>query len=216
MCVGRDVQNCKKRAIFAVMKALKNIVFDLGGVVVARDRHKVSREFADFFAFVCCTPMPEFWVEYDRGTKTRSEVEQIMAAIKGCPIGRCHEAMATAIDIQAPIACTEQLIHELKERGYRLLVLSNMSSDFIEHIRRFDVYREFEGDVVSCEVKTVKPEPEIYRCLLDRFELDPAETLFIDDREANLRAAEQFGISTFHFTEPREESCERLRELVLQ
>ena len=42
------------------MKALKNIVFDLGGVVVARDRHKVSREFADFFAFVCCTPMPEF------------------------------------------------------------------------------------------------------------------------------------------------------------
>lgn len=198
------------------MKALKNIVFDLGGVVVARDRHKVSREFADFFAFVCCTPMPEFWVEYDRGTKTRAEVEQIMADIKGCPVARCHEAMATAIDIQAPIACTEQLIHELKERGYRLLVLSNMSSDFIKHIRRFDVYREFEGDVVSCEVKTVKPEAEIYRCLLDRFELDPAETLFIDDREANLRAAEQFGITTFHFTEPREESCERLRELLLQ
>lgn len=198
------------------MKALKNIVFDLGGVVVARDRHKVSREFADFFAFVCCTPMPEFWVEYDRGTKTRAEVEQIMADIKGCPVARCHEAMATAIDIQAPIACTEQLIHELKERGYRLLVLSNMSFDFIEHIRRFDVYREFEGDVVSCEVKTVKPEPAIYRCLLDRFELDPAETLFIDDREANLRAAEQFGITTFHFTEPREESCERLRELLLQ
>ncbi|MBR2443679.1 MAG: HAD family phosphatase [Rikenellaceae bacterium] len=188
----------------------------MGGVVVARDRHKVSREFADFFAFVCCTPMPEFWVEYDRGTKTRAEVEQIMADIKGCPVARCHEAMATAIDIQAPIACTEQLIHELKERGYRLLVLSNMSSDFIEHIRRFDVYREFEGDVVSCEVKTVKPELAIYRCLLDRFELDPAETLFIDDREANLRAAEQFGITTFHFTEPREESCERLRELLLQ
>lgn len=198
------------------MKALKNIVFDLGGVVVARDRHKVSREFADFFAFVCCTPMPEFWVEYDRGTKTRAEVEQIMADIKGCPVARCHEAMATAIDIQAPIACTEQLIGELKVRGYNLFVLSNMATDFIKHIRQFEVYRQFEGDVVSCEVKTVKPEAEIYRCLLDRFELDPAETLFIDDREANLRAAEQFGITTFHFTEPREESCERLRELLLQ
>lgn len=198
------------------MKALKNIVFDLGGVVVARDRHKVSREFADFFAFVCVTPMPEFWVEYDRGTKTRAEVEQIMADIKGCPTELCHEAMATAIDIQAPIPCTEQLIGELKERGYRLLVLSNMSSDFIEHIRRFDVYRQFEGDVVSCEVKAVKPESEIYQIVLDRFALDPAETLFIDDREANLRAAEQFGISTFHFTEPREESCDRLRELLLK
>jgi HAD superfamily hydrolase (TIGR01509 family) len=139
-----------------------------------------------------------------------------MAEIKGCSVERCHEAMATAIDIQAPISCTEQLIAELKERGYRLYVLSNMSSDFIEHIRRFDVYRQFEGDVVSCEVKTVKPESEIYQIVLDRFALDPAETLFIDDREANLRAAEQFGISTFHFTEPREESCDRLRELLLQ
>lgn len=198
------------------MKTLKNIVFDLGGVVIARDRHKVSQEFADFFAFVCCTPMPEFWVEYDRGTKTRAEVEQIMAEIKGCAVERCHEAMAAAIDIQAPIPCTEQLIAELKQRGYRLLVLSNMSSDFIEHIRRFDVYRQFEGDVVSCEEQTVKPEAEIYRILLDRFALNPSETLFIDDREANLRAAEQFGISTFHFTEPREESCDRLRELLLQ
>lgn len=198
------------------MKTLKNIVFDLGGVVVARDRHKVSREFADFFAFVCVTPMPEFWVEYDRGTKSRAEVEQIMADIKGCSIERCHEAMAKAIDIQAPIACTEELIHELKKRGYRLLVLSNMSSDFIEHIRRFDIYRQFEGDVVSCEEQTVKPEAEIYRRLIDRYALDPAETLFIDDREANLRAAEQFGITTFHFTEPREESCERLRELLLK
>ena len=198
------------------MKTLKNIVFDLGGVVVARDRHKVSREFADFFAFVCVTPMPEFWVEYDRGTKSRAEVEQIMADIKGCSIEHCHEAMAKAIDIQAPIPCTEKLIHELKERGYRLLVLSNMSSDFIEHIRRFDIYRQFEGDIVSCEEQTVKPEAEIYRRLIDRYALDPAETLFIDDREANLRVAEQFGITTFHFTEPREESCERLRELLLK
>ena len=198
------------------MKTLKNIVFDLGGVVVARDRHKVSREFADFFAFVCVTPMPEFWVEYDRGTKSRAEVEQIMADIKGCSIERCHEAMAKAIDIQAPIPCTEELIHELKDCGYRLLVLSNMSSDFIEHIRRFDIYRQFEGDIVSCEEQTVKPEAEIYRRLIDRYALDPAETLFIDDREANLRAAEQFGITTFHFTEPREESCERLRELLLK
>jgi HAD superfamily hydrolase (TIGR01509 family) len=91
-----------------------------------------------------------------------------------------------------------------------------MSSDFIEHIRRFDIYRQFEGDIVSCEEQTVKPEAEIYRRLIDRYALDPAETLFIDDREANLRAAEQFGITTFHFTEPREESCERLRELLLK
>ena len=73
-----------------------------------------------------------------------------------------------------------------------------------------------DGEFTYKAIVTVKPEAEIYRILLDRFALNPSETLFIDDREANLRAAEQFGISTFHFTEPREESCDRLRELLLQ
>lgn len=50
---------------------------------------------------------------------------------------------------------------------------------------------------------------------LDRFGLDPAETLFIDDRRSNLEAAAAFGIATFHFREP-ESSCTQLREMLLQ
>lgn len=194
---------------------MKNIVFDLGGVVVARDRNRCGEEFARFMECICCNPMPQFWVEYDRGALSRDEVEAEMAALKGCDKSVCHSVIDKAISIQAPIEATARLIGDLKRHGYRLYVLSNMSADFIAHIRRFEVYRLFDGEVVSCEEKTVKPEEAIYRRLLDRYSLEPAQTLFIDDRRPNLDAAERLGISTFHFTEPREESCRRLREMLL-
>lgn len=61
-----------------------------------------------------------------------------------------------------------------------------MSREFIDFLRKMPVYRCFDGEVISCEEQVVKPEPEIYRRLLDRYSLDPAETLFIDDRPVNL------------------------------
>ena len=81
------------------------------------------------------------------------------------------------------------MIRDLKRAGYRLYVLSNMSREFIDFLRRTEIYGCFDGEVVSCEEGVVKPEPRIYEILLDRFGLDPAETLFIDDRRSNLEAA---------------------------
>ena len=163
---------------------MKNIVFDLGGVVFHRDAKKVRKELIDFFAFIFAAKMPLFWEEYDRGTLTFDEV-------------------------------LDELIRDLKRAGYRLYVLSNMSREFIDFLRRTEIYGCFDGEVVSCEEGVVKPEPRIYEILLDRFGLDPAETLFIDDRRSNLEAAAAFGIATFHFREP-ESSCTQLREMLLQ
>ena len=84
---------------------------------------------------------------------------------------------------------TERLVGDLKAAGYRLYVLSNMSREFIDFLRRFPVYGLFDGEVVSCEEHTVKPEPRIYEILLERYGLTPSETLFIDDREMNIEAA---------------------------
>jgi putative hydrolase of the HAD superfamily len=56
--------------------------------------------------------------------------------------------------------------------------------------------------VISARVKMIKPEPAIFRHMLDQFQLDPQETVFIDDLSANIEAAAQFGIHTIHFTSP--------------
>ena len=195
---------------------MKNIVFDLGGVLFARDKHKCTPEFIDFFRFIRTDPMPDFWVEYDRGTLTLDQVIDALCALHGCTPEVARAYVREAIDRQEPVRATERLVGELKRAGYRLYVLSNMSREFIDFLRRADVYALFDGEVVSCEEGTVKPEPRIYRILLDRYGLDPAQTLFIDDRAANIAAAREAGIDGFLFdSHDPEASCEALRQRLL-
>lgn len=195
---------------------MKNIVFDLGGVLFARDRQKCSPEILEFFSFLRAPQMPRFWEEYDRGTSTFDEVVDELSRLTGRSREVCVGVMHEAIDLQEPVAATERLVGDLKTAGYRLYVLSNMSREFIDYLRRFPVYAQFDGEVVSCEELVVKPERRIYEILLDRYALQPSETLFIDDREANITAARALGIHGFRFdARDAEASCEALRRLLL-
>jgi len=193
---------------------MKNIVFDLGGVVFHRDAKKVRPELIEFFAFIFASRMPHFWEEYDRGSLTYDEVLDELSRAKGCERAVAESYLREALDRQEAIPQTAALIRDLKQAGYRLYVLSNMSREFIDFLRQTDIYALFDGEVVSCEERVVKPEPRIYEILLDRYGLDPAETLFIDDRRSNLEAAAGFGIATFHFGDA-ETSCARLRAMLL-
>ena len=195
---------------------MKNVVFDLGRVVFAQDPAKSTAEFKQFFSYVSLTPMPQFWTDYDMGVLSFDQVAEELAAYRGVEPEFAREMITIAIGKQETIRPTEKLIDELKAAGYKLYVLSNMSREFIDFLRKQKVYENFDGDVVSCEVGIVKPMPEIYDLLLKRFELDPAETIFIDDRKENVDAAAAKGIATFHFDRnDYEGSCEKLREILL-
>ena len=195
---------------------MKNVVFDLGRVVFAQDPAKSTAEFKQFFSYVSLTPMPQFWTDYDMGVLSIDQVAEELAAYRGVEPDFAREMITIAIGKQETIRPTEKLIDELKAAGYKLYVLSNMSREFIDFLRKQKVYENFDGDVVSCEVGIVKPMPEIYDLLLKRFDLDPAETIFIDDRKENVDAAAAKGIATFHFDRnDYEGSCERLREILL-
>ncbi len=194
---------------------MKTVIFDLGGVVVARNPQRVTEEFKEFFSFLADKQMPHFWEEYDRGTQTMDQTIDIITQLRGYDREFCRQCVHDAITMQEEIAPTARLIEELSERGYRLLVLSNMSLEFIEFIRKLPIYRHFSGEVVSCEEQTVKPEPQIYRILLERYNLDPADALFVDDRPANLDAAAAHGISTLLFKRwEAEDSCRAIREML--
>ena len=179
---------------------MKNIVFDLGGVLFARDKSKCTPELLEFFSFLRAPRMPLFWEEYDRGTSTLEEVTATISGMTGRPVETCAAVLRLAVDLQEPVKPTERLVGDLKAAGYRLYVLSNMSREFIDFLRRFPVYGLFDGEVVSCEEHTVKPEPRIYEILLERYGLTPSETLFIDDREMNIRRS---GHSRLRLRSPR-------------
>ena len=95
-------------------------------------------------------------------------------------------------------------------------MLSNMSKEFIEYLRRQEVYAAFDGEVISCEEGFVKPMPEIYDVLINRFSLDASRTMFIDDRAENVYMGEQKGITGFHFDrDDYDRSCAELRDILL-
>ncbi len=199
------------------MKEIKNVVFDLGGVVFARDPRKFEPEFIKFFSYILLPEMPHFWEEYDRGMTTYDEVISQLAEYNSCDRELAEKNLRRSILTQEEIPSTKRLIEELKETGYRLYVLSNMSLEFIEFLHTKDVYRSFDGEVVSCYEHVVKPDNKIYQLLTERYNLNEAETLFIDDRAKNIEAAQKLGWQGFHFDARNpEKSCSELRDMLLK
>ena len=198
------------------MKKMKNIVFDLGGVVFARDPRKFEPEFIKFFSYILLPQMPRFWEEYDRGVVSYEQVVTDLAEYNNCDRELADKNLRRSILTQEEIVATKALVADLKAAGYKLYVLSNMSLEFIEFLRKTEVYKYFDGEVVSCEEHVVKPDAEIYRRLVERYGLDVSETLVIDDRKENVEAARNEGWEGFNFN-PRnpEESCATLREILL-
>lgn len=197
---------------------MKNIVFDLAGVVVARNQERCPQYIMDYFYFINSgEALPEFWDDYDRGTRDIDSVAQCLAEFRGSDFETAKSRMLEAVTYQEQVAPTAELIAELKAAGYRLFVLSNMSKDYIEFLREMPVFQHFEGEIVSCEVGLIKPEREIYNLLLDRYNLVPEQTIFIDDRKPNVDAGAEVGINPFHFdrNDP-EKSCEQLRCILLK
>jgi putative hydrolase of the HAD superfamily len=102
-----------------------------------------------------------------------------------------------------PIPETVEIIRELKARGHALYALSNIGEIPMQHLEEsYPFLNLFDGKVISARVKLVKPEAAIFRHLIDQFNLDPQQTVFIDDFHENIESAAHFGIHTIHFTSP--------------
>lgn len=188
---------------------IKNIVFDLGDVLLEfKPERYLERKFSDPAK---CRRLYEaifqsdLWIELDRGTVTAGEA---MAAIcRRCPgLKRDIELVFSDWEsILIPIEGTVSILEELKRAEFQLYALSNFHLSAFEKVyRRYHFFKLFDGLVISAKIKRVKPEPEIYQYLLEKYSLKAGETLFIDDRPANLAPAHDLGFKTIHFTGPLE------------
>jgi 2-haloacid dehalogenase len=110
--------------------------------------------------------------------------------------------------LPGPIDDTVAVLDELHRADVRVYALSNFSGDlFREHRPRFAFLDRFEGLLISGDEGIVKPEPAIYDLLVERFDLDPVSTVFVDDREDNVIGARAAGLHAVRF-----ESAPQLRE----
>ncbi|MCR4788530.1 MAG: HAD family phosphatase [Lachnospiraceae bacterium] len=86
-------------------------------------------------------------------------------------------------------------VHELKKKGYRLFLLSNYSEYmFSRHTKGKPFIDDMDGMMISYMVHICKPDEGIYRALLEKYDLDPTESLFLDDRPENVEGAAKCGI----------------------
>ena len=96
------------------------------------------------------------------------------------------------------------ILADLKQRGVACYALSNMEAEtFPLRLRRFGFLRWFDGHVISGLEGMAKPDPRIYRLLLDRYRLAAGDTLFIDDRADNVAAARAVGMCAVRFESPQ-------------
>ena len=140
------------------------------------------------------------WVDLDRGViDEREAVAQLSAAYPDHARG-IRQVFAGWYDMFTPLRGIE-LLRELKAAGYPVYALSNFHREAFAHVRsKHDWFGLFDGMVISYEVHAVKPEPEIYRELIDRYRIDPRESVFIDDVKENVDGARPFGFHTIHHT----------------
>jgi HAD superfamily hydrolase (TIGR01509 family) len=137
----------------------------------------------------------------DRGTLDEASVVRRCALRMARPESELHALFDHVRAALTPIEPTVMLLRELRKRtGLKLYGLSNMSEAIFAYLDgRHDFFKLFDGIVVSARVKMVKPDPEIYEHLRDRFSLDFAESVFIDDLERNVESARRAGLPAIQF-----------------
>lgn len=180
------------------------MIFDVGGVLVDWDpRHLYRDEFDDvdemerFLAEVCTW---EWHHGHDAGVPFAESIPALANAFpEHAPMIRLWEERYGDM-IAGEIPGVVDVLRDLHAQGTRLLVLSNMPSEVWKPLTaRFDWFELFDGWVVSGDEKLVKPDPAIYRILLERFGVDPTTSVFVDDREENVAAAVSLGFEAILF-----------------
>lgn len=180
---------------------IKNIIFDIGNVILKFNRDFLLKHFYNGKDYEFLKEnLFRNWELLDEDKMTLDEYYQ---DVKNSLPPHLYSYAKSVLDNWEYFMTFDKeimnLIVQLKRKGYKLYVLSNMTRHFIERDYKFPIFKEFDGIVYSAPIKMIKPNAEIYQYILDKYNLIPSECVFIDDMKANLAGAARFGIKTFHY-----------------
>ena len=187
------------------MESLKNIVFDFGGVLIDWNPIYLYRKIFDkeedmnyFLEHVCrydWNVLQDAGRSLEEGTRILQEQHPEYSEEIAMYYGRWDEMLGGIIEKNV------KLIQPLKQK-YNIYGLTNWSAETIPvAMDRYDFFKDLDGMVVSGAEKIIKPDLQLYRILMDRYQIQAEESLFIDDNQANVKAAQQLGFQTIHLTE---------------
>lgn len=182
----------------------QSVIFDVGRVLFDWNlRYLFARLIADkdeLEWFVTNIVTPQWHFQHDAGRPLAEMVPERKAEFPGhAPL---IDAYATRFNetIPGPMPGSLELVERLDVAGVPLFAITNFGHEFWEGFRPTQpVFDRFRDIVVSGTEKLMKPDPAIYRLAIDRFGIEPAGALFIDDNAANVAGAESVGIAAHRF-----------------
>lgn len=180
---------------------IKNIVFDMGNVLVRYDpdffmQDLTAEEQALFSREIY---LSKDWQQLDRGDLTE---EELTARICRRIPAQYHATAKRLIQwyrLTEPIAGMDELVGTLKAQGYRIYLLSNTSLAFRSFHRSFPVLSRFDGLFISAEHRLLKPDPAIFHLFCQTHGVQPQDCVFIDDSPLNVQAAHELGFTAILF-----------------
>ena len=189
---------------------IRNVIFDAGGVLLEWNPPRVIAQLypdpqvqAEIREFIFEHPD---WHEYDRGTITAEGAAAHFSKLSGRSPEEVAQLLRATAESLTPIDDTIRLLEDLAAARIRLYLLSNMPVSTFEFlIERHSFFSHFTQLVISGAILLLKPEPAIYKHLVDTTGIVPAESVFIDDLTRNVIAARECGLHAIQFTTP--EAC---------
>ena len=184
---------------------IDTVIFDIGNVLVDFDWHAYMRSlFQDddvIDAVSYAIWKTGYWDDLDRGADTDETFSKMLKARPGY-----EEEIRKAFDEVGvcTVRCSYAIpwITSLKERGLRVLYLSNYSPHTMaSNPEALDFVPVMDGGVFSCDVRINKPDPGIYRCLIGKYDLDPGTCVFTDDKQVNVDTAVSLGMKGLVFSD---------------
>ncbi len=186
----------------------KNIIFDLGNTLLLFDNYKIfdwffesdnipEKERREYSEKVFSR---EYWDRLDDGSLSEegffNEAKQMIPEKYHKNLKRlCTQWYENLPAIEG----MPELIEKLKKDGHKIFLLSNIALEFEEYFKTYDFHKHFDGYILSGVERTVKPNDEIFKLLLERYSLKAEESIFVDDLEKNIEGAKRNGISGYLF-----------------
>lgn len=179
---------------------VKNIIFDIGGVMFDDSTQNISNILNENAEELCKKVYGASFRDCVLGTL---EVANYIESFKGNPdydkikyiLGREN------LPISYPLMKNHfDYISQLKDMGYHLYLLSNITRESYEYVNStICIDKFFDGGVYSFQEKLLKPDKKIYELIVNRYQLNKDETIFFDDKQRNVDVACEFGIKSFVF-----------------
>lgn len=212
----------------SLMNEIKNLIFDLGGVIIDLERRMAIDALDRLGLRDASALLGEYeqkgpFLLLEKGEISSSELYDIL--LPHCKKGTtCNDIRDAFEEFLRDIPVERlQMLDKLREKGYKLYVLSNtnpiMYNHWIDNAFRNDgksINDYFDGIVTSYQERMCKPDPDLFKKVTDRYRLKPEETLMLDDSEANVKAARSIGLQAKRIMPSGPDSfmdvCEKLLE----